>query len=191
MPGRPIAILPIYVSLEKIDRSLLEAATDLGDGPLRRFLRITLPLSLPGAISADLAGLHPDGRRLPDAVAGRRHLRHHDRQQHRRRSTARRNNGPLGAALSIAMMLAITLVACAFLAADPRRKRLRREGAEMRSQTHLPDCSTVFALGYLAFLYMPVLLLPLLLLQRQHLRHLPAEGLHLEMVRGDGGRTSR
>ncbi len=46
------AILPIYVSLEKIDRSLLEAASDLGDGPIRRFLRITLPLSLPGVIGA-------------------------------------------------------------------------------------------------------------------------------------------
>jgi spermidine/putrescine transport system permease protein len=46
------AILPIYVSLEKIDRSLLDAAADLGDGPLRRFLRVTLPLSLPGVIGA-------------------------------------------------------------------------------------------------------------------------------------------
>ena len=46
------AILPIYVSLEKIDRSLLEAASDLGDGRLRRFLRVTLPLSLPGVIGA-------------------------------------------------------------------------------------------------------------------------------------------
>ncbi|HEY1875919.1 MAG TPA: ABC transporter permease, partial [Rhizomicrobium sp.] len=46
------AILPIYVSLEKIDPALLEAASDLGDGPLRRFLHITLPLSLPGVIGA-------------------------------------------------------------------------------------------------------------------------------------------
>ncbi len=46
------AILPIYVSLQKIDRSLLEAAADLGDGPLKRFLRITLPLSMPGVIAA-------------------------------------------------------------------------------------------------------------------------------------------
>jgi len=41
------AILPIYVSLEKIDRSLLEAAADLGDGPLRRFLRVTFRSRFP------------------------------------------------------------------------------------------------------------------------------------------------
>lgn len=48
------AILPIYVSLEKIDRSLLEAASDLGDSKLRRFVRITLPLSMPGVIGASI-----------------------------------------------------------------------------------------------------------------------------------------
>jgi spermidine/putrescine transport system permease protein len=46
------AILPIYVSLEKIHKSYLEAAADLGDGPVSRFLRITLPLSMPGVIAA-------------------------------------------------------------------------------------------------------------------------------------------
>ena len=55
------AVLPIYVSLEKIDRSLLEAAADLGDSRWRRFRRITLPLSMPGTIARDAAGLHPDG----------------------------------------------------------------------------------------------------------------------------------
>ena len=45
-------VLPIYVSLEKIDPSLLEAATDLGDTKWRRFLRVTLPLSAPGTIGA-------------------------------------------------------------------------------------------------------------------------------------------
>jgi spermidine/putrescine transport system permease protein len=49
-----VAILPIYVSLEKIDRSLLEAGSDLGDSRLQRFLRITLPLSMPGVIAAAL-----------------------------------------------------------------------------------------------------------------------------------------
>ena len=46
------AILPIYVSLSKIDRSLLEAAADLGESPVRTFFRVTLPLSMPGVIVA-------------------------------------------------------------------------------------------------------------------------------------------
>ncbi|HUF55104.1 MAG TPA: ABC transporter permease, partial [Thermohalobaculum sp.] len=50
----PFAILPIFVALEKIDRSLLEAAEDLGDGPIRRFCRVTLPLALPGVVAAAL-----------------------------------------------------------------------------------------------------------------------------------------
>ena len=40
------AILPIYVSLEKIDRTLLEAATDLGDDPVARFFGVTLVVFL-------------------------------------------------------------------------------------------------------------------------------------------------
>ena len=47
-----VAILPIYGSLEKIDRSVLEAATDLGDSPFVRFFRIILPLALPGILAA-------------------------------------------------------------------------------------------------------------------------------------------
>lgn len=46
------AILPIYVSLEKIDRTLLEAASDLGDGAWSTFWRVTFPLSMPGVIGA-------------------------------------------------------------------------------------------------------------------------------------------
>ncbi len=44
----PFMILPLYASLEKLDLSLLEAASDLGASPLTAFWRITLPLSLPG-----------------------------------------------------------------------------------------------------------------------------------------------
>ena len=49
-----VAILPIYVSLEKIDRSVLEAATDLGDSPFVRFFRVVLPLALPGILAASV-----------------------------------------------------------------------------------------------------------------------------------------
>lgn len=44
----PLMVLPVYVSLERLDKRLLEAAADLGAPPLRSFLQVTLPLSLPG-----------------------------------------------------------------------------------------------------------------------------------------------
>jgi spermidine/putrescine transport system permease protein len=44
----PLMIPPIYVSLEKLDRRLLEASADLGAPPARTFWQITLPLALPG-----------------------------------------------------------------------------------------------------------------------------------------------
>ena len=50
----PFAILPIFVSLEKIDRSFLEAAKDLGEGTAMTFLRVTLPLAMPGVLAAVL-----------------------------------------------------------------------------------------------------------------------------------------
>jgi len=50
----PFAILPIFVALEKIDRSLLEAGQDLGESRLVTFWRVTLPLSMSGVIAAVL-----------------------------------------------------------------------------------------------------------------------------------------
>src|SRR6187455_3564801 len=50
----PFVALPIFVSLENLDRRMLEAATDLGASRLQAFLRVTLPLSLPGVVAAFL-----------------------------------------------------------------------------------------------------------------------------------------
>jgi putrescine transport system permease protein len=47
-------ILPLYSNLEKHDLTLLEAAQDLGAGPVRSFFRITLPLSIPGIVAGSL-----------------------------------------------------------------------------------------------------------------------------------------
>src|SRR5204863_8843923 len=50
----PFVALPIFVSRENVDRSLLEAATDLGASRWRAFRNVTLPLSLPGVIAGFL-----------------------------------------------------------------------------------------------------------------------------------------
>lgn len=44
----PLMVFPIYVSLDKLDKRLLEASSDLGAKPWKTFLQITLPLSVPG-----------------------------------------------------------------------------------------------------------------------------------------------
>ena len=48
----PFAILPIFLSLERIPRNLIEASSDLGASGLQTFTRIVLPLSLPGIMTA-------------------------------------------------------------------------------------------------------------------------------------------
>jgi putrescine transport system permease protein len=50
----PFMVLPIYAVIERHDLSLLEAAADLGAKPLRSFLQVTLPLSIPGIAAGSL-----------------------------------------------------------------------------------------------------------------------------------------
>jgi putrescine transport system permease protein len=50
----PFMVLPLYATLEKLDHSLLEAASDLGSRPWRTFLDVTLPLSMPGIIAGSM-----------------------------------------------------------------------------------------------------------------------------------------
>jgi spermidine/putrescine transport system permease protein len=50
----PLMVFPIYVSLEKLDRRLLEASADLYATPARTFLQVTLPLSLPGVATGSM-----------------------------------------------------------------------------------------------------------------------------------------
>src|SRR5690606_25974776 len=47
----PFLVLPLYATLEKLDETLLEAASDLGCPPWQAFWKITVPLSLPGVIA--------------------------------------------------------------------------------------------------------------------------------------------
>ena len=50
----PLMVPPIYVSLEKLDKRLLEASADLGATPIRTFFQVTLPLALPGVATGSM-----------------------------------------------------------------------------------------------------------------------------------------
>ncbi|KAA3623911.1 MAG: ABC transporter permease [Proteobacteria bacterium] len=108
------AILPIYVSLEKIDRSLLEAATDLGDGPVMRFLRVTLPLSVPGVIAASVLIFIPTvgDYVTPSLVGGTDGYMIANAIQFQ---FARGNNWPLGAALALSSMFIVTAIVLVYV----------------------------------------------------------------------------
>jgi len=108
------AILPIYVSLEKIDKSLLEAAADLGEGPIRSFLRVTLPLSMPGVIAASLLVFIPTvgDYVTPKLVGGSSGIMIGNLIQN---MFGRGNNWPMGSAISVVMMITITIVVCLYL----------------------------------------------------------------------------
>jgi spermidine/putrescine transport system permease protein len=115
----PFAILPIYASLEKLDRSLLEAATDLGDGPVRRFLRVTLPLSMPGVIAAALIVFIPTvgDYVTPRLVGGKDGVMIANIIQVQ---FGKGSNWPLGAALSVSAMLIVAAVALLVVVAGRR-----------------------------------------------------------------------
>jgi ABC-type spermidine/putrescine transport system permease subunit I len=55
----PFFILPLYAALERLDKRLIEAGRDLGASPMRVFRRVTLPLSVPGLLSASVITVLP------------------------------------------------------------------------------------------------------------------------------------
>jgi spermidine/putrescine transport system permease protein len=118
----PFAILPIFVVLEKIDRSLLEASQDLGETKFSTFLRVTLPLSMPGVVGAVLIVFIPT---IGDYVtpelmggAGGKLIANMIQTQF-----LQLNNAPLGAALAIVAMICVTAISLIFVFLN--RKYLR------------------------------------------------------------------
>lgn len=121
----PFAILPIFVSLQKIEPGLLEAASDLGSSRWETFCRVTLPLTIPGIIAACLIIFIPtvgdyvtpslvggsDGKMIANLIQVQ---------------FGAANNWPLGATLSLLSMLAVGFVAIVFvLTANGLGRRIR------------------------------------------------------------------
>lgn len=122
----PFAILPIFVALEKVDRSLIEAAEDLGDSKLRRFLRVTLPLSMPGVIAATIIVFIPTigDYVTPRLVGGPNGLMISNMIELQFKKA---NDAPLGSALAISAMAIVTFVSLIFIWLN--RKYIRGPGA--------------------------------------------------------------
>jgi spermidine/putrescine transport system permease protein len=110
----PFAILPIFVALEKIDRSLLEAGQDLGESRFMTFLRVTLPLAMPGVIASVLIVFIPTigDYVTPQLVGGPegRMVANLIQLQY-----LKLDNYPLGSAIAVSAMGIVTVVSLLFL----------------------------------------------------------------------------
>jgi spermidine/putrescine transport system permease protein len=106
----PFMILPIYSSIQKLDRSLIEAARDLGATPRHIFFRIVLPLTLPGIIAGSTMVFLPALGLfyIPDLLGGARVLLIGNFIKNQFLVTS---DWPLGSAASVIL----TLIMCLFL----------------------------------------------------------------------------
>ena len=121
----PFAILPIFVALEKIDRSLLEAGRDLGESRLMTFWRVTLPLAMPGVIAAVLIVFIPTvgDYVTPTLIGGGKIPMIANMIQAQMLAL---DNRPLGSALAVTAMLVVALVSVVFLVLNRRFLRVRQ-----------------------------------------------------------------
>lgn len=104
----PFMVLPLYTSIEKLDKSILEAANDLGAKPRNSFLKVTLPLTVPGIFAGSIMVFIPTLGYffIPDLLGGSKVMLIGNLIKNQF-LTAR--NWPLGAALSIFLII-ITIV---------------------------------------------------------------------------------
>lgn len=104
----PFMILPLYTSIEKLDFRLLEAAADLGSNPWVGFVKITLPLTLPGVVAGSILVFVPAlGDFLtPDLLGGARMIMIGNLVENQFLSS---RDWPFGSALSFILMAVVLL----------------------------------------------------------------------------------
>jgi spermidine/putrescine transport system permease protein len=120
----PFAILPIFVALEKIDRSLLEAGRDLGESRAMTFWRVTLPLAMPGVLAAVLIVFIPTigDYVTPELIGGGKIPMIANLIQVQMLAL---DNRPLGSALAVTAMAIVALVSIVFLLINRRFLKVR------------------------------------------------------------------
>ena len=110
----PFVALPIFASLERINKSLLEAAADLGCAPWKTFLRITLPLSMPGVLAGFFFAFIPTvGEYVtPLLVGGAKGMMYGNLVQDQ---FIKALNWPMGSIMSLAMLVVVLILIAIFL----------------------------------------------------------------------------
>jgi spermidine/putrescine transport system permease protein len=121
----PFMILPIYVALERIDPSVIEAAFDLGANRLRVLQRVVLPLAMPGIIGGAILVFVPclGAYVSPELLGGGKSLMIGNLVQAQFGAS---RNWPFGAALGIVLVLALLLVMAMAALANQHKKRVSR-----------------------------------------------------------------
>ena len=121
----PLMILPIYASIERLNPELREASSDLGGGPFRTFLRVTLPLTLPGIAAGCIFVFVPSLGNfiVPDLLGGGLTSMVGNLIQ---QQFLRARDWPFGAALSLALigLMGALLFLQAWLLGRQRREAL-------------------------------------------------------------------
>jgi spermidine/putrescine transport system permease protein len=104
----PFAILPMYASIEKFDHTLMEAAADLGASPRNAFLRVMLPMTMPGVVAALVLVFVPVvGAFITPDIMGGGKVEMIGTLINRQFGVAR--NWPFGSAMSLILMLLVLI----------------------------------------------------------------------------------
>jgi spermidine/putrescine transport system permease protein len=116
----PFMVLPLYATIERLDRSYLEASLDLGASQSRTFLSVTLPLTMPGIVSGIILVFIPclGSFLTPDLLGGANAVMIGNVIERQFKAA---NDWPFGAALSLLLMYA-TFFALAIRSALSGRK---------------------------------------------------------------------
>src|SRR5919106_4924641 len=118
----PFAVLPMYASIEKFDHSLMEAAGDLGAPPWRAFLRVMLPLTLPGVIAALVLVFVPVvGAFITPDIMGGGKIEMIGTLINRQFGVSR--NWPFGASMSLILMLLVLIGVIAYFRSSTEETR--------------------------------------------------------------------
>jgi spermidine/putrescine transport system permease protein len=118
----PLLIIPVFASLERMDWTLVEAATDLGASPFRAFRQITLRLTMPGLVTGALLVFIPMCGEfiIPDILGGGRFLFVGNAIGD---TFGQAQNWPFGAALSISLMIALSVFMVAYILFATKEER--------------------------------------------------------------------